>query len=113
MEPAGTRAAWPSRMSHLERLESEAIHILREAVAEARKPVMLFSAGKDSTVMAHLAVRAFFPGKPPFPLLHIDSTWEFGSLLEFRDTFARDHGFDLIVRANEEGRAAGLNPVAA
>jgi len=97
-------------MSHLDRLESEAIHILREAVAEARNPVMLFSAGKDSTVMAHVALRAFYPGKPPFPLLHIDSTWEFQSLLAFRDGFARDHGFDLIVHANEEGRAAGLNP---
>ena len=102
--------AQPSRMSHLDRLESEAIHILREAVAEARNPVMLFSAGKDSTVMAHVALRAFYPGKPPFPLLHIDSTWEFQSLLAFRDGFARDHGFDLIVHANEEGRAAGLNP---
>jgi len=97
-------------MSHLDRLESEAIHILREAVAEAHNPVMLFSAGKDSTVMAHVALRAFYPGKPPFPLLHIDSTWEFQSLLAFRDGFARDHGFDLIVHANEEGRAAGLNP---
>jgi len=97
-------------MSHLDRLESEAIHILREAVAEARNPVMLFSAGKDSTVMAHVALRAFSPGKPPFHLLHIDSTWEFQSLLAFRDGFARDHGFDLIVHANEEGRAAGLNP---
>lgn len=97
-------------MSYLDRLEAEAIHILREAVAEARNPVMLFSAGKDSTVMAQVALRAFYPGKPPFPLLHIDSTWEFRSLLTFRDDFARDHGFDLIVHANEEGRAAGLNP---
>ncbi|AUC94265.1 sulfate adenylyltransferase subunit CysD [Bradyrhizobium sp. SK17] len=99
-----------ARLSHLARLESEAIHILREAVAEGRKPVMLFSAGKDSTVLAHLALRAFFPGRPPFPLLHIDSTWEFRSLLDFRDAFAREHGFELIVHANEEGRAAGLNP---
>ena len=99
-----------ARLSHLARLESEAIHILREAVAEARKPVMLFSAGKDSTVLAHLALRAFFPGRPPFPLLHIDSTWEFRSLLDFRDAFAREHGFVLIVHANEAGRAAGLNP---
>ena len=99
-----------ARLSHLARLESEAIHILREAVAEARQPVMLFSAGKDSTVLAHLALRAFYPGRPPFPLLHIDSTWEFRSLLAFRDAFAREHEFELIVHANEEGRAAGLNP---
>lgn len=97
-------------LSHLEWLEAEAIHILREAVAEAENPVMLFSAGKDSTVLAYLAVRAFHPAPPPFPLLHIDSTWEFASLLAFRDTFARHHGFELIVRANEAGRAAGINP---
>jgi sulfate adenylyltransferase subunit 2 len=96
--------------THLAALESEAIHILREVVAEARRPVMLFSAGKDSTVMAHLAIRAFYPGRPPFPLLHVDSTWEFRSLIAFRDAFARKHGFDLIAHANEEGRAAGINP---
>ncbi len=96
--------------NHLAALEAEAIHIIREAVAEASNPVMLFSAGKDSTVMAHLAIRAFYPGKPPFPLLHIDSTWEFRSLLEFRDAFAARHGFRLIAWANEEGRADGINP---
>jgi sulfate adenylyltransferase subunit 2 len=95
---------------HLAALEAESIHIIREVVAEARNPVMLFSAGKDSTVMAHLAIRAFYPGRPPFPLLHVDSTWEFRSLLDFRDGFARDHGFRLIAYANEEGRAAGINP---
>ncbi len=100
-----TRAA-----NHLAALESEAIHIIREVVAEARNPVMLFSAGKDSTVMAHLAIRAFFPGTPPFPLLHVDSTWEFRSLIEFRDAFAWKHGLRLIAHANEEGRAAGINP---
>ena len=96
--------------SHLDWLESEAIHILREAVAEALNPVMLFSAGKDSTVLAHLALRAFYPSKPPFPLLHVDSTWEFESLIAFRDAFAREHGFKLIAHSNEEGRAAGINP---
>jgi len=96
--------------TRLAALESEAIHIIREVVAEARNPVMLFSAGKDSTVMAHLALRAFHPGKPPFPLLHVDSTWEFDSLLSFRDEFAAEHGFELITHANEEGRAAGINP---
>jgi sulfate adenylyltransferase subunit 2 len=99
-----------ARSSHLSVLEAEAIHIMREVVAEARKPVMLFSGGKDSTIMAHLAVRAFFPSRPQLPLLHVDSTWEFQSLLEFRDAFARDHGFELLVRANEAGRSAGINP---
>lgn len=97
-------------LSHLDRLESEAIFIMREAVSEARKPVMLFSAGKDSTVLAHLALRAFYPAKPPFPLLHVDSTWEFQSLLDFRDAFAEKHGLKLIAYANEAGRAAGINP---
>ena len=99
-----------ARRSHLDWLESESIHILREAVAEARNPVMLFSAGKDSTVMAHLALRAFYPAKPPFPLLHVDSTWEFRSLIEFRDAFVRQHGLRLIAHSNEAGRAAGINP---
>nr|WP_265519800.1 sulfate adenylyltransferase subunit CysD [Nitratireductor luteus] len=99
-----------ARLSHLDMLEAEAIHILREGVAEGRNPVMLFLAGKDSTVLAHLALRAFYPAPPPFPLLHVDSTWEFRSLLAFRDAFAERHGFELVVYANEEGRAAGLNP---
>ena len=96
--------------SHLKRLVAEAIHIFREATAEARNPAMLFSAGKDSTVLAHLALRAFHPAIPPFPLLHIDSTWEFRELLEFRDRFAARYGFRLIVAANETGRAEGINP---
>ena len=99
-----------TRRSHLSFLESESIHIIREACAEAKNPVMLFSAGKDSTVMAHLAIRAFYPSKPPFALLHIDSTWEFRSLLKFRDEFASKYGFNLIAYANEDGRAAGINP---
>ncbi|MDG5746603.1 sulfate adenylyltransferase subunit CysD [Qipengyuania sp. XHP0207] len=106
-----TAARAVSRLSHLDRLEAEAIHILREGVAEGRKPVMLFSAGKDSTVLAHLALRAFYPSPPPFPLLHVDSTWEFRSLIAFRDAFAERHGFELVVYANEVGRAAGLNPL--
>lgn len=96
--------------SHLARLENEAVFILREAVAQARKPVLLFSGGKDSTVLAHLALRAFHPAPPPLPLLHVDSTWEFREVLAFRDSFARKHGFQLHVHANEQGRAAGVNP---
>jgi sulfate adenylyltransferase subunit 2 len=95
-----------NRLSYLAELEAEAIFIIRELTAEARNPVMLFSAGKGSTVMAHLALRAFHPSRPPFPLLHIDSTWEFAELLLFRDNFARQHGFQLIVSANEDGRKA-------
>ena len=96
--------------AELAALESEAMFILREAVAQARRPVLLFSGGKDSTVLAQLAVRAFYPAAPPMPLLHVDSTWEFHDVLAFRDAFAREHGFQLRVHANEEGRAAGMNP---
>lgn len=95
---------------HLQDLEAEAIAAFREGVAEARAPVLLFSGGKDSTVLAHLALRAFHPAPPPLPLLHVDSTWEFRELIEFRDAFARQHGFRLVVHANEEGRAQGVNP---
>lgn len=95
---------------HLAALESEAIHILRDGVAEARNPVVLFSGGKDSTVLAHLVLRAFYPASPPVPLLHIDSTWEFTEVLAFRDAFARRNGFRLLVYANEEGRARSINP---
>ena len=94
----------------LARLESEAIFILREAVTQAQQPVLLFSGGKDSTVLAQLAVRAFYPAPPPMPLLHVDSTWEFADVLAFRDRFARAHRFELRVHANEQGRAAGINP---
>jgi len=99
-----------SLSGHLSQLESEAVHIIREATAQARNPVMLFSAGKDSTVLAHVALRAFYPSKPPFPLLHIDSTWEFRDLIAFRDAFAEENGLRLIVHANERGRADGINP---
>jgi sulfate adenylyltransferase subunit 2 len=101
----------PTRaLTSLERLESEAIFIIREALAEARNPVVLFSGGKDSTVLAALVQRAFSPGAPPMPLLHIDSTFEFPETLAFRDQLAADWGFDLIVRRNEQGVAAGINP---
>ena len=98
-------------LNHLEALEAEAIHILRDGVSAAKNPVLLFSAGKDSTVLAHLALKAFYPSVPPLELLHVDSTWEYPELCEFRDNFAKKHGFRLKVFANEEGRAQGLNPI--
>jgi sulfate adenylyltransferase subunit 2 len=95
----------------LQDLEAEAIAIMRETVAEFRKPVMLYSIGKDSTVMLHIALKAFRPGKPPFPLLHIDTTWKFRDMLAFRDAIARKSGFELIVHVNREGLARGINPI--
>jgi len=97
-------------LSHLERLEAESIHIMREVVAECARPVMLYSIGKDSSVMLHLAQKAFFPGRPPFPLLHIDTTWKFREMIAFRDATARRVGMDLIVHVNPEGVAMGINP---
>jgi sulfate adenylyltransferase subunit 2 len=99
------------RPIHLKRLEAESIGIMREVVAEFRKPVMLYSIGKDSSVMLHLARKAFFPGKPPLPLLHIDTGWKFREMIEFRDETARGLGLDLLVHTNEEGRARGINPI--
>jgi sulfate adenylyltransferase subunit 2 len=98
-------------LSHLDLLEAESIFILREAAAQFRKLVFLYSAGKDSTVVLHLARKAFFPQKPPFPLLHVDTTWEFKEVIEFRDRSASRYGFDLIVHINEEGIARGINPI--
>ncbi|CAM5472445.1 sulfate adenylyltransferase subunit CysD [Mycolicibacterium aubagnense] len=95
---------------HLAALESEAIHVLRDGVSEARNPVVRFSGGKDSTVLADIVLRAFFPARPPIPLLHIDSTWEFAEVLTFRDAFAERYGFRLIVHVNEYGRAQSINP---
>ncbi len=97
---------------HLDRLESEAIHIIREVAAEFRNPVMLYSIGKDSAVMLHLALKAFAPGRLPFPLLHVDTTWKFRAMTEFRDNMAKEHGFDLIVHINQEGVDKGINPFA-
>jgi sulfate adenylyltransferase subunit 2 len=97
-------------LTHLQRLEAESIYILREVVAECDKPVMLYSIGKDSAVMLHLARKAFYPAKPPFPLLHVDTTWKFRAMYEFRDRVARELGMDLIVHVNPDGLAQGINP---
>ena len=97
-------------MSHLDALEAEAIHIMREVVAEAENPVMLYSIGKDSSVMLHLARKAFYPGKIPFPLMHIDTMWKFSEMIDFRDKTAKDLGVDLIVHINPEGKEMGMNP---
>jgi sulfate adenylyltransferase subunit 2 len=98
------------QLSHLSRLEAESIHILREVVAECERPVMLYSIGKDSSVMLHLAIKAFYPARPPFPLLHVDTTWKFRQMIEFRDATARRLGMDLIVHVNPDGVALGINP---
>jgi sulfate adenylyltransferase subunit 2 len=96
---------------HLKRLEAESIYILREVAAEFDKPVLLYSIGKDSSVILHLARKAFYPGKPPFPLMHIDSTWEFREMIEFRETYARKElGLEVIVHVNQEGVDRGINP---
>jgi sulfate adenylyltransferase subunit 2 len=97
-------------ISHLQRLEAESIHIIREVAAEFRNPVMLYSIGKDSGVMLHLAMKAFYPSKPPFPLLHVDTTWKFREMIQFRDETAKRLGLDLIVHINEEGVKRGVNP---
>jgi len=97
-------------LTHLEQLEAEAIHILREVVATADNPVMLYSVGKDSSVMLRLAIKAFFPAKPPFPLLHVDTRWKFREMYAFRDRMARELGLRLIVHVNEEGIRKGINP---
>ncbi len=97
-------------LTHLERLEAESIHIMREVAAACENPVMLYSVGKDSAVMLHLAMKAFYPGKPPFPLMHVDTTWKFKEMIAFRDRMAAKLGLDLIVHVNEEGVAQGVGP---
>ncbi len=97
-------------LTHLQRLEAESIHILREVVAEAARPVMLYSVGKDSAVMLHLARKAFYPAPPPFPLLHVDTTWKFKAMYELRDRAAREAGMELLVHRNPEALAQGINP---
>src|SRR6266404_6894776 len=98
------------RLDYLQRLEAESIHIFREVVAECEKPVMLYSIGKDSSVMLHLALKAFAPALPPFPLLHIDTTWKFREMIAFRDQTAERLGLRLLVHINVEGVARGINP---
>jgi sulfate adenylyltransferase subunit 2 len=95
---------------HLRRLEAESIHIMREVAAQFRNPVMLYSIGKDSSVMLHLAMKAFYPSKPPFPLMHVDTTWKFREMIAFRDRIAAEYGLDLIVHINEEGVRQGIGP---
>jgi sulfate adenylyltransferase subunit 2 len=103
-------AAVPTRLTHLQRLEAESIQIMREVVAECERPVMLYSIGKDSSVMLHLALKAFYPGRPPFPFLHVDTTWKFREMIEFRDRMAADLGLDLRVHINADGVAMGISP---
>ena len=114
VEPSpGVEAPRPApyrRLTHLQRLEAESIYIMREVVAQAENPVMLYSIGKDSSVMLHLALKAFHPGKPPFPFLHVDTTWKFREMYQFRDMTAQEHGLDLIVHINQEGLDLGINP---
>jgi sulfate adenylyltransferase subunit 2 len=101
----------PAALTHLQQLEAESIHIIREAVAQSDNPVMLYSIGKDSSVLLRLALKAFYPGKLPFPLLHIDTTWKFREMIVFRDSIARELGLDLIVHVNGDGLARGVGPI--
>jgi sulfate adenylyltransferase subunit 2 len=99
-----------SALTHLQRLEAESIHIMREVAAECEKPVMLYSIGKDSAVMLHLAAKAFYPSKPPFPLLHVDTTWKFRDMIAFRDQITKQLGLQLLVHINQDGLARGIGP---
>jgi sulfate adenylyltransferase subunit 2 len=108
--PVTVNPSIEERLTHLEQLEAESIHIIREVAAEFQKPVMLYSIGKDSSVMVRLAKKAFHPGKLPFPLLHIDTTWKFQEMIRFRDAFTKENGFELIVHTNPAGKAANINP---
>src|SRR5712691_12106531 len=107
---AGPRRRIMTRLTHLERLEAESIHIMREVVAECENPVMLYSIGKDSSVMLHLAMKAFYPAKPPFSLLHVDTTWKFREMISFRDQTAERLGLNLLVHVNPEGIEKNINP---
>jgi sulfate adenylyltransferase subunit 2 len=100
-----------TRLTHLKRLEAESVHIMREVAAEFSNPVMLYSIGKDSSVMLHLAMKAFYPSKPPFPLLHVDTTWKFREMIKFRDETAARLGLNLLVHINQDGVKRGINPI--
>ncbi len=108
---AAARRNAPAALTHLAQLEAESIHIIREAVAESDNPVMLYSIGKDSSVLVHLALKAFYPARLPFPLLHVDTTWKFRDMIAFRDRRVQELDLDLIVHVNTEGLARGINPV--
>src|SRR6059036_3960839 len=108
LEPSVRTA--PPQLDHLRELEAESIHIIREVAAEFERPVMLYSIGKDSAVMLRLAQKAFHPGRLPFPLLHVDTTWKFREMIEFRDRFCREQGLELKVWVNTEGRDQNINP---
>ena len=100
----------PDHLTHLRQLEAQSVHIMREVAAEFKNPVMLYSIGKDSAVMLHLARKAFYPSSPPFPLLHVDTTWKFREMIEFRDRIVKEFGFELLVHRNEEGVKQNINP---
>ena len=108
--PGATPGLTSGRLTHLQRLEAESIHIMREAAAESERPAMLYSIGKDSSVMLHLAMKAFHPSKPPFPLVHVDTTWKFSAMYDFRDRTAAELGLDLVVHRNPDCVARGINP---
>lgn len=108
--PLAGRKFCMTNLTHLQRLEAESLHIMREVASECENPVMLYSVGKDSAVMLHLAMKAFYPSKPPFPLMHVDTTWKFGEMIQFRDRMAADLGMDLIVHINQDGVERGIGP---
>jgi sulfate adenylyltransferase subunit 2 len=110
LSKAASLSISPRTLTHLQRLEAESIHIMREVAAEAERPVMLYSIGKDSAVMLHLAAKAFYPSRPPFPLLHVDTTWKFRAMYEMRERMAKELGFELLVHKNPEALERGINP---
>src|SRR3954447_16360515 len=112
MESSASKSLRKTLPKHLKRLEAESIEIMREVVAEFKAPVMLYSIGKDSAVMLHLAIKAFHPTSLPFPLLHVDTTWKFREMIAFRDETVRRLGVDLIVHINQDGLARGIGPIA-